>query len=542
MYKYNNINNSLKNEEKEIIVINRCDSKHTFCNSFSLKYINNINKLNEKDFNNFLNNIKMDGYNNCLSLYSNRNNRLNVLKLITNCSEKFNISYWDVLITNLSDDELHKIIENQIKYNNDFMNNVIFKDIQLTHYSNCSLINLLITTIPIKLKSFEIIFISFNLEQFNKYLDKIPINNKYIDDIIIKFYNQNNIIHFTKPENEKLLYKFLDKFNNNVNIIKHLFPLVKNSLYNNYKLKLFNSSISKYDKPLILLFLESIEIKPNNLTVEKLVEKTYNSNGGSSNKKIIAEIIDLLCDYGLIITKNIILKLLKHGCYINGFEKHGIPIDEEILLECAKNSYYPYKYKIIPPISVLLLECSKENNLNIIKELKEYGGIYTSECLVKACGIKKNGKIIKYLISCNVKVTDECLRVYQDTYGLEALDLLMINYNKNIPIVNNTKIIELNSNCLMNIEPKELEFKIDKDNDEILYEIKSKIKKLLEIKKDNISYNNLYELMLKYLITNKLVIGNYFVINNQLSNLLKMNHCSIFHIDELHNMLTYFIQ
>ena len=46
----------------------------------------------------------------------------------------------------------------------------------------------------------------------------------------------------------------------------------------------------------------------------------------------------------------------------------------------------------------------------------------------------------------------------------------------------------------------------------------------------------------KYLINNKLIIGNYFVIDCKLSNLLKINNSTIINVDQIHNMLTYFIE
>ena len=50
-----------------------------------------------------------------------------------------------------------------------------------------------------------------------------------------------------------------------------------------------------------------------------------------------------------------------------------------------------------------------------------------------------------------------------------------------------------------------------------------------------------YELMLKYLITKKLVIGNYFIINEQLGSILKLDPSCILHIDQIKNIITYFI-
>ena len=91
----------------------------------------------------------------------------------------------------------------------------------------------------------------------------------------------------------------------------------------------------------------------------------------------------------------------------------------------------------------------------------------------------------------------------------------------------------------MTVTPREI--KIDKDDQNCEYEIKGKIKKFFELKKKHIKYIELYEIVLKYLISNKLIIGNYFIINEKLSKLLKINYCTIINIDQLHSILTYFI-
>ena len=215
------------------------------------------------------------------------------------------------------------------------------------------------------------------------------------------------------------------------------------------------------------------------------------------------------------------------------------------MAKCANNSYYPYKFDIKPNIDILKIECSKHDNLNTIKKLKEFGGIYTVECLEEACGINKNGKVIKYLINeCDVKVSDKCLEKFQESYKIEALDILMKKYKIQNPESyktnqNQSRVIELDTKSIMTVTPRDI--KIDRTNEELEYEVKGKIKTFFEFKKKYVKYIELYEIVLKYLISNKLIIGNYFVINDKLSKLLKINYCSIINTDQLHNILTYFI-
>ena len=88
------------------------------------------------------------------------------------------------------------------------------------------------------------------------------------------------------------------------------------------------------------------------------MEKCYPNYNGSRDAGKVAEIIDMLCEYNLVIDKNIVLKLLNHGCYINNIEKYDIEIDQEILKKCSDMSYYPYKFNITPDLEILLQECS----------------------------------------------------------------------------------------------------------------------------------------------------------------------------------------
>jgi hypothetical protein len=277
--------------------------------------------------------------------------------------------------------------------------------------------------------------------------------------------------------------------------------------------------------------------------------------------------MDIFIDYGLKVTKEIIILLLNNKCYINNIEKYNIEIDEDILIICSEKSYYPYKFTIKPQLSVLLKECSRHDNLLILKTLKESGGEFNSQCLECACKISNNSKVIKFLLKdCKVKADINCIKAFEETYNMQSLSLLIqsfkgididnvdktdidinndniksndiINTNiKNIIEIKKENSIELNIDSIMSIIPCE-NVEIDEERE---YKLKNKIKKLLDCKKNNLKIIDLFELFLKYLIKNKLIIGNYLVINKELSELLKLNYCTIISIDEVQNMLTYFI-
>lgn len=539
----------LNNKNAGLIVIKKtCDNTHKHCQEICQVAKNQYHLITQEYFNNFFLVIKSSNYNSCLSQYSNKNS-ITIKEFIIKCSEFLKIPNWDPIIINFTDEQTNIIINNQKNIENSslFVEMAINNDtITMNYGSRVNLINGLLCH-PIKIKSFENIIMSMELEQFSKYLNKMIKSssiNTNTDNVIIKYINSKK--HELKLNaNKEIGIKIINNYINKPQIIKNIYGIISSSLTQLHKQDIFNKSVSLFDKDLMFLLLENKDIKPDINSINKLVEKCYVRPDGCVNSKIIAEIIDLLCEYGLVVTKQIILKLLDHGCYINNLEKHGIEVDSEILAKCANHSYYPYKFDIKPSVEILIKECSKHDNLNTIKKLKEFGGIYTTECLEEACGVNKNGKVIKYLVNeCGVNVSDKCLETFQNAYRIEALDILMKKYKIQNPDSHKTNLgqkrtVELDQNSIMTVTPKDI--KIDKNNELIEYDVKSKIKKFFELKKKSLKYLELYQIVLQYLISNKLVIGNYFVINEKLSNLLKINYCTIIHIDQLHNILTYFI-
>lgn len=536
---------SLLNDKNNLVnlpvIKKNCDANHSHC----LNIVRSVEKSNiqisKEYFNDFLNILDSSRYSCCLvSHYNYRSNEIKKFIVSNSVNIKINSKYWGIIFTNLSDNEIYEILTNQVKLEPDLISKIYNNNIsynQRYYQQSTNIINSLMST-SIKLKSFSYIIMSLTLLQFSNYINKIYKNfSPQVDDVIIKFIIKNELELISE---HNIGLKIINTFINRSSILKIIYPLISKSLSIEQKQIIFNKSISTLDKNLLILILENRDFIPNMSTIHKLIEKSnceYNANN-------IANIIDLLVDYGLVITKEIILKLLSHKCYINNFEKYGIPIDSEILSKCADLSYYPYKFDIIPNIDILKKECSKRDNLKIIQKLKEYGGIYTSECLENACRISRNGKVIKYLMNeCGVKITDQCLENFQQTYNIDALDIIMKKYKSPNPIKkqddDTNKYIELNEKSTMTITPRNID--IDKNNDMVEYKLKNKVRNFFNYKNKNIKYYQLHEIFIKYLINNKLIIGKYFIINIELSNLLKINHCVIMDTNQIHNILTYFI-
>jgi hypothetical protein len=520
-----------------------CDGLHRHC----VEIVNTVNKLNkqitQEYFNNFFALIINSRRSSCLSYYNNKNCSL-IIKFIHTHSVYLKIPNWEPIISFMYDDDIIDIIKNQEKIDPNIIETLKTMEINQGYYgSKVNLLNLLITGTA-KIRTFEHIIMKMNLSEFARYVEKIPKNyNSSIDRIINNFIKKNKKLLGSKENYSsgiKIFYAFISK----PNLLKEIYPTISNFLNSKQRKVIFNKAITTYDKNLLLMILETKDVIPDMETIEKLVEKSYCRHEGASNSTQVAHIIDLLCEYGLVINKQIVMKLLEHGCYVNNFEKHGMVVDNEILAKCANLSYYPYKFDITPTSDILIKECSKRDNLNTIKKLKEFGGTYTTECLEEACGIGKNGRVIKYLINdCNVKISDKCLDIFQSTYRIDALDTLMKKYKTQNPLdkskVNEEKHLEINEKSVMTVTPRNIKINIKDDSEE--YVLKNKIRKFFEYKKKTIKYSELFKIFLKYLVTNKLVIGKYFVINIELSNLLKINHCVIMDTNQIHNILTYFI-
>jgi hypothetical protein len=535
----------VSNEIKLVIIKKVCNAAHSHCLDIVQTSYKTSQEITQVYFNEFIGLISSSQYSCCISPHYNSKHQ-EIKKFILTHSKKFKIDKFESLITYMNDNEIYDLMMNQISLEPELIDKLIKSETNTNIYygPKTNILNTLISS-QSKLKTFEYIIMLMSLKEFSNFLDKMAKNYHISVDAIINRFIVKNKDNLMKKENIHIGIKILNTFITKSNIMLNIYPLISENINSTQKREIFNKSISTYDKNLMIMMLEKNDIVLNFDTINKLVEKSYARPEGSTNSTQIASIIDLLCDYGLVIDKQIIIKLLEHGCYVNNLEKHGLSVDNDILAKCANISYYPYKFDIVPNLDILKKECSKSDNLNTIKKLKEFGGIYTSECLEEACGIVRNGRVIKYLINdCGVKISEECLVKFQDAYRIDALEALLKKYklqnpnDKSKTDLNNDKHIDINEKSTMTVTPKNI--KIIKDNT-TEYILKNKIRKFFEYKKKTIKYSELHELILKYLVNNKLVIGKYFVINSELSNLLKINHCVIMNINQLHNILTYFV-
>lgn len=528
----------------------KCGGIHTQCVNIAKRFNTNIEdqELTQEVFVAYLQYINLGNYNSCTSTYNKDYN--SIISFIASACAKFIFptQYFNLIIQQMTDINFLKLLENQIILNPNYIKLMCEQDNIIGNYgSNYNLICSTLNCSGTKGQSLKYIFSKIAPNTFISLISKIKSSINSNNEHYIADYIRNNANWFLENQDKCLFV--INNLPYKSSIIKEIFKTVSSSLNSELKIDLLNKAISNLDKNVILTIFElSKNVVPDEKLVDNLISKVYVNHGfrGASNNNTIAEIMDILIMYGLTITKNIIIKLLNKTCFINNIEKFNIPIDDDILYVCSNFSYYPYKFNIKPPISVLIKECSKQDNLETIKKLKEYGGEFNTQCLIEACKNTRNVKVIKYLINdCGIKSNDTCVKVFQEAYNSDGLDLIIKGYDpskneENKKSTQSDKSVEIDSNSTITIEPKDIKY--DKNNNSLDFKLKNKIKKFFNYKKNLIKYIEIYEILLRYLITKKLVIGNYFVLNNELASILNLESCSIIHIDQIHNILTYFIE
>lgn len=357
--------------------------------------------------------------------------------------------------------------------------------------------------------------LSYNNNNFNKKMFKIFYSNVLTDEIKITLF-----ILLINNNTKKDCYYYI------LHIKQHI-----NDFYFN-----INDKIKKNDLYIILLHLFKIDyinykdiiddIYKNNhyidFSVKKLKEFIEKNEINRNNINIFIKLNNIEIDKELL--KYLIYKKIK--------VEHNIPIDEELLLCCSINHFIPYKIDCIPTDEIVSEVC-KYNNMDHIKKIIEAGGKLEHKHLLYACNLYENGNIIKYLIDHtkpDMQILDRLLERYSAKIYLNVINTEF--YKKD------EKIVEFNEELLFKIEKNEN----DIDNNK-KYLIKSKIRNLLNIKKTKkYNINELLILFINYLENNRLIIQNYFILNEELSEIIKTDVNRVLNVSEIKNFVSYFIK
>ena len=528
-----------------------CDSKHSACKAHA-DYIlsKKTEEITFEETEKFISiTTSYNGY--CLNRYQNNTYYNKIIECYIKISEIRELKpvIFIYLGLNLEDTILERILRNNLKYDENYCTKLLNeRNGRGYHGNNLSFFNIITGG---KIKMMTLLFEKISFDNFISNINSFRVLGGEYDNIILKFLEKS----INEKEKVNLNQKsLLDYLFYKINIFEKIITKMNKSIDFKLKKELLERVCLKCNKNLIMKIL-NFEIEQKKDDEELITETTINNlcNSsyvrdllGSPNNNVISEVIDIMIDYGLKINDEMIIKLLEKGCYINKIERFEVKNKEEIMEKMATINYYPYSFDLKPSYKVMLIESGKHNNLERIKILKEKGGILDLECLKKACSIKRNGKLIKFLINeCGIKPNIDCINIFQETNYIEGLDIMVKNYkdkDDKMDTIDKKEVekrsVEIDDNSTMRIIRREdIEIEFDKE-----YTIRGKIRKLMNYKKEIITYRNLNKIVLQYLIDKKLVIGNYFILNHELSQTLKLNLGTLIHIDELQNILPYFIE
>lgn len=502
-----------------------CSKKHKNCAKMLELFENREIQENEENINNYIKMVLGISYtHNCIKTSENKKKIIDFIMRVSE-REKIDEEYIGSLLLLLEEPQAIKLYNNQREMNKE-MN--IFN---LVDYHTKSYI--IMTLQYHKRGLMKEIFDGLNKKEFMTMMNDEIIYNNMMGNIENQKLVASGLKKILKDATEQEIKEVINKFKFSTIILSEIIKLSEKVKDQKLIIEIYNSALKNGDDVLLLKLIVEYDIKVKESDIDIIINSMKNYEHVRYKK-----CIDIIIEYGIEITKEIIIKLLNIKYMIKKIAKYNIEIDEDIVIKMCEINYYPYEFKIKPTEKILNIECSKKDNFEKIKEMKERGGKYNKNHLLIACSHPKNGKVIKFLIKeCKLKPDREIITKFEDTYGIDGLRCLIDNYdndtNKNIEI--EEEPIELNTDVLIDIEPNKMIFEENKN-----YEIKVSIKKFFNLKKKEYSLGDIHKIFLDYLIQNNLVISKYFVINRELENLIKIQFSRIIHIDNISNIITHF--
>lgn len=142
----------------------------------------------------------------------------------------------------------------------------------------------------------------------------------------------------------------------------------------------------------------------------------------------------LLIDNGFVLDKDDVLLSVKHKREIPQLEKFGVVFDENFLKLCQEHQFYPkYNFKCVSTeLYELQTLCLAKNVPKTRALLKKYPSLIPNGvCMVNACRIKNNEKMIELLVGAGGIVDKECLIAYNNLAQDKFMNALINNFIAN---------------------------------------------------------------------------------------------------------------
>ena len=335
------------------------------------------------------------------------------------------------------------LIELFLKYHD----NNILKEILNFNLSDDNF-NLLTT----RIKSDEDIGMIIMNNYFEK-LDVIPV--EMLEGLKID-YDTLKIICKKNKDDKAFMFAFSQKipiYNDLLDIVVDNNNLKRLKLLVNYGYVLNNEHIDMSCKNLnidIIKYILDHNVIPSQKCINfllngcKIARKEYKIKNMVEIDNILTKIVELLVDSHYVLTYDDIHEITKKGYKINNIQKYNISFKNSFTDLCCDLGYFPYDQHEIGvkfSLSQLQNECSKNDNIKVIKRMIEvYGIVPDILCLENAYRVKYNCETVKYLIEiCNIPPTIKCLKNYVESFGNKMLEILCKNSSYDI-IFNNNKI------------------------------------------------------------------------------------------------------
>lgn len=326
----------------------------------------------------------------------------------------------------------------------------------------------------------------------------------------------------------------------------------------------------------IIQLLLSYRIVPNKECINSFFS-------GERNYRVkYQSVINIFIHYGYVPDLEDAILLIKFRCKIYDIYRFQIELGCELLENCYKYDYFPYNITVAPTLKCLQEECFKVGNISNIRNIINKGLKPDLQCLRNACQNKTNISVVRFLIEQGVNPDLQCLKNCVNYFGQNStIDFLTnqlllkeeqkkkqkkdigIQYdndiNKNFKIIIPTKYkkVEIekvkNENNDLNlpiiedikkkkiivtkINSKDINTNINK-REEIIFS--EKFYNFFNIKEKKLSFLNVRDLLIEYLIKNKLKNKKnkfLFKIDKNLKKILKIKKNKIhFHFCDLDNI------
>jgi len=258
----------------------------------------------------------------------------------------------------------------------------------------------------------------------------------------------------------------------------------------------------------------------------KKTHTTKQQDNESADAEQVAEIIDILINFGYKLDYEDVVTALDHRCYINNISRFTkIKLDEAFLERCTLYDYCPYEdIAVKPTVRCLAIECGK-GDISKVKKIIIRGVVPDISCLVEAVSCRKNNlEVIKLLIhEYNIEPNVACLKAFCNTISSSNLTALLTGFSDNEKIVIVEKIVEKDNTSNV----KKIDIPTDhigKTNMKENIKLKATAIKFFKIdpKESKRSFMDVRDILILYLKDNKLYKDNLITVDKKLAKLLKL--------------------